>query len=401
MNSAAKKKIILIVGPETLLAPPPPNSPLAQDWEIRATPDIHAALETLRHTPIHAIVADVKLPETTGPRFLNAVAEQFPDVHRFLLADIADTETMRKCAGVIHPLLAKPCTPASLLAAITRATAIDTLFASEAIKKLAGAIKRVPSPPSSYFQIIRELQSPNATMDSIAELISQDPAVTGKLLQLVNSVSYGLQHQISNLGEAILFLGMESTKSLVLLAHTFSYFDDAKLINFKVEALWAHSLSTARLARVIAQRELAPTVVRDEAFTAGLLHDIGKLLLAMNGPEQFKQARDLAIARNEPEWRAEQEVFGATHAELGAWIIGIWGLSLNIVEAILLHHTPARLLNQNFCPLTAVHVADVLWHHQRGAALEPGLHNFDEGYLATLNLQDRIETWNQLERMDG
>src|SRR5439155_20411384 len=130
-----------------------------------------------------------------------------------------------------------------------------------------------------------------------------------------------------------------------------------------------------------------------QAFTAGMLHDIGKLLLAANLPEGFKEA--LATARREQMqlWDAERAVFGATHGELGACLLGIWGLPMPIVEAVALHHYPSRFLSKQFCPLTAVHVANALEHEIQKDNQSLVRAGVDTNYLTELGLEQRFEVW--------
>lgn len=369
---------------------------LGEEWEAAYAPTAQEALDRLGQEAFAAVVADLRLPGTHGTQFLDAVMQQQPLAHRFILADLADRETMLKVVATAHQFISKPCNDKMLREALDRASRMEALFGSEAVRQTLARIKKMPSPPASYFQIVKELQSPAASMDSIGSIISQDPAITAKLLQMVNSATFGLQRRVSSSSEAVLFLGIETTKSLVLLAHTFSYFDKISLGGFSVEALWAHSLLTARLARSIATVENAALEVVEDTFTAGLLHDLGKLLLVANEPEHFKRVTDLMSAKQISQWEAEHEVLGLTHSELGAWLAAIWGLPLAIVEAISMHHYPARFLTQGFCPLTAVHIANFITHELVPGRDKATFATLDDRYLADLGLQDRLDVWRQL-----
>jgi putative nucleotidyltransferase with HDIG domain len=396
LSICAMSKHLLLAGRGAAATQPPAGFALGEGWEIREAPTAYAAVEILQQNPIDVLVVDAYQGENSGAALLDKIERRFPQARGFILADLADSKAL-KCVGAAHPLLASPCDQVVLQEALNRAGIMEVLFSNAAVKNLAHTFKKMPSPPSSYFQVLREVQSPDSSMARIGELISQDLALTAKLLQMVNSARYGLQQKVSNAGEAVMYLGLETTKALVILAHTFSYFEDANVGDFSVEGLWEHSLGTARLARAIAQSENADADVRDEAFTAGLLHDIGKLLMAANEPAKFQEAQATAIVQELPEWETERELFGATHAELGAWMMAIWGLPLNIVEAILLHHSPAKLLNQGFCALTAVHAANVAWLVHRGSQVNISTIRLDETYLDSLGLMDRIKSWHQLK----
>jgi putative nucleotidyltransferase with HDIG domain len=201
-------------------------------------------------------------------------------------------------------------------------------------------MRKVPSPPTIYFQIVKELQSPAASMENIGAIISQDMAVTAKLLQMVNSAAFGLHRPVSSPAEAVMYLGIETTKSLVLLAHTYSHFDRIPPSIFSVDALWRHSLSTGRLARAIARSERVGEDLADQSFTAGLLHDMGKLVLAANQPDRYALVPAQVQKAGSLIWRVEQDIFGTTHAEVGAWLAERWNLPVILVEAIRHHQHP-------------------------------------------------------------
>jgi HD-like signal output (HDOD) protein len=182
----------------------------------------------------------------------------------------------------------------------------------------------------------------------------------------------------------------------MLLAHSFSSFAQLELTGFSVEALWRHSVLTGQLARRIAQGEETTSETIDQAFTAGLLHDIGKLLVGANLPAAFGQVLMLARRINCSTWEAENQLMaGASHAELGGCVLGIWKLPRPVVEAVALHHCPGRLIDHAFSPLTAVHVANVLAHEAQpdDSATMPS--KLDMDYLTGLGLDERLEHWRE------
>jgi len=196
--------------------------------------------------------------------------------------------------------------------------------------------------------------------------------------------------------EAVSYLGFETTKALVLLAHTFASFDRPELAGFGLESLGEHAVLVGRLARCISRAESCGLAEMEQASAAGLLHDIGKLLLAANLPTRYGQALKLARQAQRELWEVEHEFFGTSHAELGALLLGIWGLPQSIVEAVAWHHQLPRADGMSFSPLTAVHVADVL-AHECVPTLTPGAQaNLDRLYLFNLGLESRVEVWRQL-----
>jgi HD-like signal output (HDOD) protein len=265
---------------------------------------------------------------------------------------------------------------------------------SQAVQALIAQMHHVPSPPTTYFKIVKEIQSPYASVEKIADYISEDPAVTAKVLQLANSAVFGLELQVSQPLEAIAYIGLETTKALVLLAHTVSAFDKNKLVGYSVDALWTHSVCTGRIAQQIALIEKGGLEMAEQSFAAGLLHDIGKLIYCANHPGLF--AKTIALAREEHSnfWEAEAQLFpNAGHAELGAAVLNIWGLPKPIVEAVALHHYPRRLGASGISPLATVHAANILEHetHPDPSIILPS--QINTTYLTELGLGRREEVW--------
>jgi HD-like signal output (HDOD) protein len=232
----------------------------------------------------------------------------------------------------------------------------------------------------------------NTSVEEIGAIIGLDIGMTAQVLKLTNSAFFGLSRQFSNAAEAVAYLGLDTIKSLVLSIHAFSQFDKAETGALKIEALWSHSLQVAGLAKRISKLEGQEPKAIEEAFTAGMLHDIGKLVLAVNLPNEYTEATHLAQSGLELPL-AEHKVFGANHADVGGYLIGLWGLPVPVVEAVALHHSPSRATPPIFSPLTSVHAANVLeWERPHPANGAPPPH-LDDNYLRLLGVSSRLEAW--------
>ena len=154
-------------------------------------------------------------------------------------------------------------------------------------------------------------------------------------------------------------------------------------------------MSTARFARGICRQETGDNKMAEEAFTAGVLHDIGKLMLAANLPQEFKDAARQSHEKKITLATSERQALGATHAEIGGCVLGIWGLPAAIVTAIAFHHRPDQHATKNFSPLTAVHVANALEHELNPDKDDPTPEQVDRYYLEELGLQNRVEAWRE------
>jgi HD-like signal output (HDOD) protein/CheY-like chemotaxis protein len=366
------------------------------EWTAQFAGTGAEALALAQQSSFAAVVADVLLPDMSGLELLDQFMQRQPSAHRLVLSEVSDTENTVKCVGAPHHHLLKPLGARTLLNALDQAFAHEAWLPSQAVHGLIAQMRQMPSPPRTYFKVVDEIRSPRASLEKIGELIAEDPAITAKVLQLANSAVFGLELQVTQPLEAVAYIGLETTRALVLLAHTVSSFDKTKLAGFSVEELWRHSVSTGQIAQKIALMEKGGLEVAEQAFAAGLLHDIGKLLLCANLPGLF--AKTLALAHEDKcsFWEAEMQLFpNAGHAELGGCILGIWGLPRPIVEAVALHHAPRQLAGPGFHALTAVHAADVLDHEMKpdpSVLIPMPIH---PGYLAELGLAHRPEYWRQ------
>jgi putative nucleotidyltransferase with HDIG domain len=369
---------------------------LKPEWTAAFSADAKDALGLLAHSRFDAVVSDDHLPDMDGVRFLSTVQEKHPDSHRLIVCEL-DSIRGLKSTRLTHQCVPKPWDKQTIQTVLERAFARSVWLSNPTVRNLVHRMPVVPSPPTFYFELVRALRSKEVNLDHLAERASRDPALTAKLLQVSNSANLGLPHPVTRVQDAISYLGLETTRSLVLIAHTFSYCDKIRAVGFSIERLWEHSVTVGTLARRIAREELASAEMDDECFLAGLLHDIGKLLLAVNMPDEYSKV----ITRVQQSdgklslWQGELEQFGATHAEIGAELMAIWNLPLSVVEALALHHKPAQLLSVGFSPLTAVHVADSFAATFADPIQTLSHAEIDLTYLWEARVAERLETWRE------
>jgi putative nucleotidyltransferase with HDIG domain len=253
----------------------------------------------------------------------------------------------------------------------------------------------LPSMPAIYFKILEALQKPDCPIQQIGEIVAQDPALTAKILHLANSSFYGFAREVSNASEAVLLLGVGTLRSLALTLHLFSAFDAVQYEHCSVSQVWDHSLLVGQWAQKIVKMEGGDERLMEETFTAGLLHDIGKLVLADNLAAPYVKLIELAHQQQCPLIEKERETYQATHAEVGAYLLDLWGLPMPLVEAIELHHQPGRTDHLVFGPLAAIHVANLLEQERNAADKESVLRQLDMNYLGQLGVVDRIDAWRE------
>jgi HD-like signal output (HDOD) protein/CheY-like chemotaxis protein len=366
------------------------------EWTVQHARTEEEALSLCQQQTIASVVADANLGGKSGIDVLDAFLRRQPKALRVIVSDPADVESTMKCIGHAHHHVLKPCNSQTLIQVLQQAFAQEAWLPSEPVQGLIAQMRQVPSPLKAYTQIVEEMKSPTCSLEKIGRLIEQDPAITAKVLQLANSAVFGRELNVVSTAEAIGYIGLETTKAVVLLAHTFSSFDNLKLLHFSVEDLWRHSVQVGRLARRVVEVEKAGEEMAEQAFAAGLLHDIGKLLFAANHASLFGKVLRLAREQHCNLWEAEAQVLpGVGHAELGATVLGIWGLPKTITEAVALHHRPWRQRNHTFSPITAVHVGNILDHdsHPDPSVIMPS--QINTAYLKDLGMVGRVEAWRR------
>ncbi|NTV52039.1 MAG: HDOD domain-containing protein [Candidatus Firestonebacteria bacterium] len=366
---------------------------LRDEWDIETADSGPAALARMAAASFDVIVSDMRMPGMDGAQLLAEVRQRYPQTIRIILSGQSDQESILRSVGPTHQYLSKPCSAEMLKSTVGRACAIRDILSQDTLRQLLSKIHNLPSLPSLYLEVMKELQSPDASIERVGRIIAKDPAMSAKILQLVNSAFFGFPTRITHPSRAVTILGLEKVKALVLSIHVFSEFQASQLPGFSLESLWDHSLKVANFAKLIAADVgAAPTMV-DDCFSAGLLHDTGRLILAGNMTADY--ARMLAWAQQQKSSLelAEEEIFGATHAEVGAYLLGLWGLPHPIIEAVALHHTPRECFNLEFSPLAAVHVADALDLELKHGGEENYVSTVDTLYLQSCALLDKLPGW--------
>ena len=365
---------------------------MANEWETHFAETGEDALALVRQQPFDVVVSDMRMPGMNGAQLLNHVLQLHPQTMRFILSGYSDLQDIISCVGVAHQFLHKPCNLADLRNGLKRATQFKRQLQNVGLWTLAGRVATLPSMPNLYLEMLDALQSPTASTQRIADIAAKDPALTAKLLQLSNSAFFGVNRTVNTVGEAIQFLGVGLIQSLALAVPLFKAFDRVKCPAFPLDQIWDHSLQTAVLARWLVHEHLEDEHLAEQAFAAGLLHDIGKLVLADGLPEEYTAILADAQSRSEPLFLAERRKWGATHAEAGGYLLALWGLPFPLVAAVADHHEPRRAQDAGFNLTGIVHVADVL-QHERAKISDVAASPLDMDYIHNAGLMSLVEKW--------
>ncbi|RMH02891.1 MAG: HDOD domain-containing protein [Nitrospirae bacterium] len=371
--------------------------PMRTQWEMAFANSGQEALEMLSRSRFDVIVSDVRMPLMDGVELLTHIQKHYPHMVRILLSGQTSSEKIFDAVGPAHQYLAKPCDAETLKATIERACALGDLLSDDNLKQVVSRVNTMPSCPSLYLQLRDELAQEDASIEAVSHIISRDVGMTAKILKLVNSAFFGLPRHISNPGEAVLYLGLETVKTLVLGVQIFQQLENSACQKFSCDTLLTHSLLVAEYAKKLCQLATGDTRMQEDSFTAGFLHDVGILILATQIPELYQQILSYGETHLGSSFvEAERDILKATHAEIGAYLLGLWGLRNSIVEAVAYHHNPSRNIGQTLCPLVFVHIANVFADEVHNGYPVEGSHSqLDAGYLGRLGLADSVPIWRE------
>jgi len=365
------------------------------EWEMAFASSGREALELMAEQSFEVIVSDMRMPEMPGEVLLAEVQKKYPGTARIVLSGQADREAILQAVGPIHQYLQKPCDELTLHATISRTCELRSLFCNEELQAMIGEIESLPGLPALQQELMSKLQMPGVSPKVIGETIERDIGMTTKILQLVNSAFFSLRRHIVNPTEAVKLLGLETIKSLVLTMQLFNRVAHDECKEFSQDNLLAHSAEVAVVAKKITSTQTDDNQLIEMSYLAGLLHDVGKLVLASQRPEMFSKA--VARARDEEIscTDAEKKIIGATHAQIGGYLLGLWGFDPPVVDAAAFHHHPARSVHRHFCPMIAVHIANaiVLGKGRSSSAASTANGQIDRAYLEEMGLLDSLSEW--------
>ncbi|MCG8616216.1 MAG: response regulator [Desulfobacterales bacterium] len=368
--------------------------PLRKVWEMAFVDSGAAALDMLESNEFHVIISDMRMPEMDGAQLLRKVQKRWPTMVRIILSGHSDQELIMKSVKSAHQYLSKPCEKQTLVNAINRACSLKALMNKKSLQLVISGIDTMPILPSLYNRIMDELNSAEASTAGIGEIIARDVGMTAKVLQLVNSSFFGMPRHVASPSEAVVLLGIDVVKTLILSIEVFSEYRKSTLSIIPVSKVYEHCVRTGVIAKKIARMEKKSKEAQDNAMIAGILHDLGRLLLAENFPEDYQEVMDHIRLNQCLVHEGELEVLGVTHGEIGGYLLSLWGLPDDIVEGVAYHHAPSACIADGFALCGVIHAADLMERHER---LQPGawetLTGLDNRYMAKQGLNDRIPMW--------
>ncbi len=354
-------------------------------WDTEFVDNGVEALELLRSRPVEVVVSDMRMPLMDGATLLREVKKQHPDTIRIVLSGQSSPKDVLKVVTPAHRFLAKPCDADELIGAVRRSIELRKGLNEPLVTALVSDVGALPVLPELLTQLSEELNAPQPRLEVVADVMAQDPSMCATVLKLVNSAFFGLRREVSEVRGALAFLGTDTIASLVLAEGVFRQFDPEASGGFSLAGAWSHSSRTARLAQQLAKDDHVDAAIPQLVFTAGMLHNLGRVMLATSPHTRTPEA-DLL----DP----------TTHAAVCAYLLGLWGLPDAIVEAVRYHEHPSRVTSPIGAEVTAyLHVASALSEpHPDGGGAEDVEERLDRPYLDTRFGVDRVDVWSSKAR---
>jgi HD-like signal output (HDOD) protein len=354
-------------------------------WNMKFAESGDEAIAAFEQQHIDLIVSDVRMPGMDGGELLSVVKQRWPTAVRIIVSGYSDPAQAVRLTSLAHQYVAKPCDGVQLENIIERCFNLQDSLSQEALRKVVGSIGKLPAMPKTYGRLQTALSQPTVTAGEVADIVNADAAIASKVLQITNSAFFRLRKPMVRIKDAVTYLGFATIRNLVLSAEIFSQWKSPQnLLDVDPEQLQNHAQLAAAACKSLAGGRVSP----DDAWLAGLLHDIGYWILVQECPHELRQALELSQNERLPLFECERLTTGSTHAEIGAYLLGLWGLPYSVVEAVAFHHTPTAVTPHGHDLLGALAVSHALLESTGAAALVPsGIADpkVDASYFATLN----------------
>jgi len=345
---------------------------------------------------VDVVVCNGNLPAGDEVEQLKKVSELFPGAVRILIIDPSNKQLIAKAADYIHRVVPPTIKSDNLETLLSNSIDLHGILSNKKIRDRVSSIKSLPTSPELYKKISKELCSENASMQDISELINQDISTTTKLLQLVNSAYFGLGKPVESVYHAINMLGLDTVKSIVFAAGVFGQFQDPKIPGFSIDSIYNNSMNISARARLIAQVLALDGIASDNILMAGMLHDIGKLMMIGHFQDELRQSVAISKEKKISLYQAQTEIMDVNDAEIGAYLLSLWGIPDSILEAVAYHYRPSRIKQPMINTLTTIHLAYAISCDESNNIRDDKESVVDFDYVSSLGLQDNLQNLRML-----
>lgn len=376
-------------------------TPMQKRWKINFAGTAEEVLDQLMIRPFDIVATELTIDGFENNELLTEIKSRQPGSIRFITSESIKPENFMQYINFAHQFITKPYLPSELFSKIKKCMRLKDIFLNERASKAIASIEELPTMPDLYFKLEKELKKEDVYISAIGRMIGEDVSMTAGILKIVNSPFFGLFSRVSNPEQAVTLLGLDALKGMVLGMHMFNS-SGAEKVDFSLEDLGEHCQYTGLLARSIIKAEGGNSELAEHTFLAGFMHDIGKLVLSTSYTDEYKAILNFVREANIPIQEAEKDILGFTHAEVGAYLLAIWGFNEEVVEAVYCHHEPSKLGSNDLSPAVAVHVANSFDHELRVNNADYAPHLLDAEWLEQHDFSPKLVKWLQVcaEQMD-
>lgn len=363
-------------------------------WNLYFANSGDEAIRLAQSNDFDVIVSDIQMPGMDGVTLLETLQKTHPDAVRIILTGHTDNASYLRTIGPAHQFLSKPCDNQTLIESIDNALGLRQLLQSPELRTLVAASKSLASPPETYTRLETAFSEPNYSLETISEIVESDIALTTEVLKLTNSSYFAVTQHVSSVSHAVRMLGMETLKALALFVGLYRGFSGPASQAANLKRLCHRSQQIGVTAALIAEYEHLPRQICHAVPSIGMLSHIGTLILCANRPDDMQAVVERVEKEGISIDQAETEQFGAGHAEIGAYLLGLWGFPAPVIQAVAYHHRPMDLPHREMTALTAIYVAQ---HLTREIADREAGHetesNIDTQYLSHIGKDGHLDEW--------
>jgi HD-like signal output (HDOD) protein len=366
---------------------------LNPDWEVTPFSAPVPALEAIKAKAPDVVLTDQQMPDMLGSELLEQVRNLTPTTVRIIMSGCV-AQTKLTLITSAHQYLGKPFDANQLKNVVERSLDARERVVDKGMLSMVTSIRSIPSLPQVHHSLLAELEDIRNTNSSIAKLIGDDPGLSIKLLQLANSSLFSRGNFITNLDEAVSSLGTDTIAAVILSQSIFKHYETLKGQDVDLMKVWAHCWETACLAQKICREKHLGHDIGDEAFLAGLLHEVGRFVLIDNFPDQYKAACQKARQTKKPLGPIILEMFQANPSQLSGYVLELWGLPGPVVNSITYLDNPEEDPTKGFSMTTALYVANKLASRKVPADAFP-LEDWKTAYIQSAGCLADLLIWEK------
>ena len=330
---------------------------LRSRWERVFVESGARAITEIERQAFDVVISDMRMPGMDGATLLKIIAERWPQTIRIVLSGYSEDHQSARLLSVAHQYLSKPCEAQEIESVVNRCRELHAVLGDDKLRTVVGRIRQLPAMPATFAKLTEAMSRTDVSVKEVAHIIYLDPPIAARVLQVVNSAFFRLARRITNIEQAVSYLGFTAIRNLAMSAEVFaSWSTSSGPIGLEPERLQfrAHRVAAA------AQRLAARGAAADDALLAGLFHNIGYWVLLQECKEDLQRSLDLARSQQIPMHEAERQLIGASHAEIGAYLLGLWGLPYPVIEAVAFQYRPTQVQQTNFEVLAEIVTAETL-----------------------------------------